>query len=349
MKKVLAIIPSHNEEKNLPLLIKGLKAQTYPTDICIVSDNSTDRTAELAKELGATTVTETIGNTGMRSGAINWGLDHFLEGYDYILAMDADSTCAKDMIEHCVKALEEDPRLGAVCSRCGVLPQPGLKSLEQKALWHIQHLEYGCYDSARVETTGRIKVAHGLATLFRREALDQQRSKHGFVYNVEALAEDYHLTLDLKELGWRISSCQKARAWTIVPTRFGWLMKQRTRWNLGGIDALKAHGLFKPITFWDSFNLVSSIVLMCIEIIILIAIGYYKVTGGQIYVSDLFYLVVGAMWCNSVYRMRYCQNLDVWDVLMTVTFVPSVLYYYFLAGSQVNAWKQYLQGVKRTY
>jgi biofilm PGA synthesis N-glycosyltransferase PgaC len=349
MKKVLAIIPSHNEEKNLPGLMQGLKSQTYPTDVCIVSDNSTDRTAEVARELGATIVTETVGNTGMRSGAINWGLDHFSEGYDYILAMDADSTCSEDMIEQGVKALEADPKLGAVCSRCGVLPQPELKSLEQRLLWHIQHLEYGCYDSARVETTGKIKVAHGLATMFSRKALDQQKAKHGFVYNVEALAEDYHLTLDLKELGWRISSCQKMRAWTIVPTRLGWLSKQRTRWNLGGLDALLAHGLFRPITFWDSFNLTMSIILLLVEIIVLMAIGYIKATGGEVYVSDLFYLVVGAMWFNSIYRMRYCQNVDVWDILMTVSFIPSVLYYYFLVATQIKAYKQFLQGAERKY
>ena len=185
--------------------------------------------------------------------------------------------------------------------------------------------------------------------MFRQEALEQQRVKHGFMYNVGALAEDYHLTLDLKELGWRVSSCQKMRAWTIVPTKLKWLMKQRTRWNLGGLDALKDHGFFCSITFWDSFNLVASLVLLCIEILVLTSIGYIKATGGQIYVSDLFYLVIGAMWINSMYRMRYCQNADKWDVLVAATFVPSVLYYYFLVASQLNAYKQFVKREKRSY
>ena len=348
MKKVLAIVPAHSEEHNLPGLMQGLKSQTYPTDICIVSDNSTDRTVELARELDADIVTETIGNTGMRAGAINWALDHFSRGYDYILAMDADSTCAVDMIEHGVKALDEDPTLGAVCSRCGVLPQPELQSWEQRALWHIQHLEYGTYDSARVETTGRIKVSHGLASMFRREAIDQQKKRKGYVYNNDALTEDYELTLDLKELGWKISSCQKMYAHTIVPTRLNWWWKQRSRWNLGGLDCLINHGLNK-YTFWDWFAHGASITLFGIELLVLSIIVYLAVHGDHIYVSQLFWLVVGSMWLNGVYRLRYCQKLDKWDVLMCVSFVPAILYYYLQLAVLLNSYKMFLQKAPRRY
>lgn len=348
MKKVLGIIPAHNEAKNLPLLMSGFKAQTYLIDICIVSDNSTDNTFELSKELGATYSTETVGNVGMRSGAINWGLEHFSEGYDLVLAMDADSTCAPDMVEELVKAHESDPKVGAVCSRCGVLPQPELKSLEERLLWHLQHLEYGEYDSSRVETTNRIKVAHGLATMFKKEAIDQQISKHGHMYNIEALTEDYWLTMDLKEMGWRITSCQKARAWTIVPTRFKWLWKQRARWNLGGIDTIVAHGL-NPITFWDVFAHLSSILMMLIEGFIMGVVVYLVATGEPIYLSGMFWLVFATVWINGMYRLRYCQNPSKMDVFLRIMAIPMELYYYFLMATLVNGYKQYLTKEKRSY
>jgi len=348
IKRVLAIVPAHNEEKNLPIVIRGLKAQTYPTTVCIVSDNSTDNTAALARELGADIVTETVGNTGMRAGAINWGLKHFSGDYDYVLAMDADSTCAPSMIAEGKKMLEDDLRLGAVCSRAGVLPQSELKSIEQKILWHLQHLEYGTYDSSRVETTGMIKVAHGLATLFRREALDGQLRTHGYVYNIKALTEDYTLTLDLKEQGWRITSCQQMLAWTIVPTRVRWWWKQRSRWNLGGLDTLVSHGLSK-YTFWDWFAHAMSVFLFLVEVMVCSLIVYLAYHGEPVYVSGLFWIVAGTMWFGSLYRLRYVQSLDKWDILMCVSFLPAVLYYYLQLAVLLNSYKQYLAGEKRSY
>ncbi len=51
------IIPARNEEHNLPTLLRSLAAQPLkPHEIIVVDDGSTDRTAELARELGATVI-----------------------------------------------------------------------------------------------------------------------------------------------------------------------------------------------------------------------------------------------------------------------------------------------------
>ena len=51
--KFLIMVASHNEEKVIRATIQNLKEINYDSelfDICIVSDNSTDRTTEIAKE-----------------------------------------------------------------------------------------------------------------------------------------------------------------------------------------------------------------------------------------------------------------------------------------------------------
>jgi 4,4'-diaponeurosporenoate glycosyltransferase len=54
---VSVIIPARNEEHNLPTLLRSLAAQSLrPREIIVVDDGSTDRTAELARELGATVI-----------------------------------------------------------------------------------------------------------------------------------------------------------------------------------------------------------------------------------------------------------------------------------------------------
>jgi len=48
------IIPARNEEQNLPALLRSLGAQAIrPREIIVVNDASTDRTAEIAQQLGA--------------------------------------------------------------------------------------------------------------------------------------------------------------------------------------------------------------------------------------------------------------------------------------------------------
>ena len=54
--KFVTIIPAHNEEQVIGNLIESLKKQDYPHelyDIYVIADNCTDKTKEIAEELGA--------------------------------------------------------------------------------------------------------------------------------------------------------------------------------------------------------------------------------------------------------------------------------------------------------
>ena len=54
---VSIIIPSRNEEHNLPTLLRSLASQSFtPHEVIVVDDGSTDRTAELARQLGTTVI-----------------------------------------------------------------------------------------------------------------------------------------------------------------------------------------------------------------------------------------------------------------------------------------------------
>jgi 4,4'-diaponeurosporenoate glycosyltransferase len=51
------IIPARNEERNLPKLLRSLASQRVkPAQIIVVDDGSTDRTADLARQLGVTVI-----------------------------------------------------------------------------------------------------------------------------------------------------------------------------------------------------------------------------------------------------------------------------------------------------
>jgi glycosyltransferase involved in cell wall biosynthesis len=85
----LVFIPAWNEEANLPAVLDGLHAEIPEADVLVVDDGSTDRTAAVARERGATV--QSLGsNKGLRVGiatGYRFALDN---GYAYCGRVDAD-------------------------------------------------------------------------------------------------------------------------------------------------------------------------------------------------------------------------------------------------------------------
>src|SRR6266516_2395856 len=69
MKKISIVIPALNEETGIgPVLreipISTIKQMGYETEILVVDNGSTDRTPQLAREYGATVITQPIRGYG---------------------------------------------------------------------------------------------------------------------------------------------------------------------------------------------------------------------------------------------------------------------------------------------
>ena len=85
----LVFIPAWNEESNLPAVLAELRGELPDADVLVVDDGSTDRTAEVARELGAE-VLSFDENRGLRAGiaaGYAWALER---GYGYCGRVDAD-------------------------------------------------------------------------------------------------------------------------------------------------------------------------------------------------------------------------------------------------------------------
>ncbi len=102
--KFMAIIPANNEEKVIKNLINSLKEQDYPQelyDIYVIADNCTDKTAEIAKELGATVYERKDEKHKTKGHALNWFLDKILKknlDYDAFCVFDADNIVDKNFL-----------------------------------------------------------------------------------------------------------------------------------------------------------------------------------------------------------------------------------------------------------
>ena len=93
-KKNLAIIPTYNELKNIPSLLKQLFSLEQELSVLIVDDNSPDRTSEqvekLQRRFSRLFLIKRRCRMGIGSAYIegfNYALKH---GYDVVIQMDAD-------------------------------------------------------------------------------------------------------------------------------------------------------------------------------------------------------------------------------------------------------------------
>ena len=91
--KVSVVIPAYNEEESIYDVVKDF-SKSYVDEVIVVDNNSTDKTAELAKKAGARVVRETKQGYGY---AIQRGLRE-AKG-DIIIVTEADCTFVGDDME----------------------------------------------------------------------------------------------------------------------------------------------------------------------------------------------------------------------------------------------------------
>ncbi len=94
-KKISVVIPCYNEEEGLARVIPSLPKSV--DEIIVADNNSTDRTAEVARKLGARVVFEARKGYG---AAYKAGLPAATG--DVTVTMDGDGTYPADQIEECV-------------------------------------------------------------------------------------------------------------------------------------------------------------------------------------------------------------------------------------------------------
>lgn len=344
-------MPAHNEASVICLTIETLLSQTRKVDVVVINDNSTDDTASIVRSIAAidnrVSLIETIGNKFKKSGALNAAYQTVnLEPYDYVLSVDGDTVTAPNLVEQALIEFQLDPLLGAVCSRAGVIKQV-TRGLFEKLIYHWQYVEYAEFDRSRIGQDRGIKVAHGMCTMYKVEAIkavmERRKAAGKFdctVYDVHNITEDYELSVTLKELGYHIAAGFGMYAWTDVPLKLTDLWKQRVRWLRGGLDTLWQHGWNKS-TRMDILNSGFFWIMLLFQVILL---GYAlnDIINGVFQFNAMVILVMVIMYVDCVYTLRYVQKPTKWDYIVRVTFLPQLMYAWFTIAQQIYAYYLFL-------
>lgn len=104
--RALVIIPAFNEEAALPATLRELRSDAADLDVVVVSDGSTDRTAEVARQAGVA-VLELPFNLGI-GGALRAGFRYAVRGgYDVAVQLDGDGQHDPSQIYKLLDALTD--------------------------------------------------------------------------------------------------------------------------------------------------------------------------------------------------------------------------------------------------
>jgi len=188
--KVSVVLPCRNEEKSIRHCIlqigKALEGREHEI---IVSDSSTDRSAEIAREMGAKVVE-------CRKGYGNAYIEGFRHvGGEYVIMVDADSTYNFLEIPLLLKELDNGAELAIGSRLRGKIAKGAMKPLHRWIGNPILSLIFNILFGTRLSDT------HSGFRAIRKKDLDRLRlSHHGMEFALEMLIKATKAGMSIREV-----------------------------------------------------------------------------------------------------------------------------------------------------
>jgi len=222
--KVCIIVPCFNEEKTVTKTVHSLLNLDYPQDkleIIIVDDGSIDRTYERAKKLLKYPQVKLFRKkNGGKWTALNYGLAKTKA--KFVGCLDSDSFVSPQALK-LIMVYFMDSKIMAVT--------PSIKVYRPKnILERVQRIEYlsGIFLRKSLTFLDSLTVTPGPFSIYRKKVFGEIGPfKDGHH------AEDMEMGLRLQSRNYRIANAPEACVYTVSPSSFKALCRQRHRWYSG--------------------------------------------------------------------------------------------------------------------
>lgn len=227
------LVPAYNEEKSLEQTVKALYEIEYPKgrkEIIIVNDGSMDGTAKIARKLCKNYLGVRLldkKNSG-KADSLNQAIQ--MAKGELVAVVDADSYPKSDALLKMVGHFD-DKNVGAVTSRV-------LVKNKNNWLSKFQVMDYSIIAWTRklLDFVDSVYVTNGPLSIYRKNLI---KKIGGF--DPKNLTEDIEITWHILSLGYKTRMSYSAIVYTNVPEALDTWIKQRVRWNLGGLQTLKKY------------------------------------------------------------------------------------------------------------
>jgi len=246
---VSIITPAYNEEEGIRETIEAVMSLNYPKnkfEHIIVNDGSKDKTAEIVKNLmkkyrNLKLISKE--NSG-KADSLNVALKK--SKGEIIAVVDADSYPSPDSIMKMIGYFEEE-KVAAVTSR--VLVKNKRNFIEK-----FQAIDYAVIAWGRkvLDFIGCVYVTNGPLSLYKKKCILEVGG-----FDPKNMTEDIEITWHLMSLGYKTKMSYSTEVYTTVPDNLKIWIKQRVRWNVGGMQTIVKYRKF----FFKTENLFGYFVL----------------------------------------------------------------------------------------
>ncbi len=257
---ISVIIPAYNEEQSIEETIQSIKEQTVPVDeIIVVDDCSSDKTGEIAFQMGVTVV-RTEKNQGSKAMAQNFVIPQI--GTDLIATIDADTTLAPDAIERTLSWFNDS----MTASVCGFSIPRKIKTVWERGRLIDYFFGLIIFKGAQ-NNTGLVMVSSGCFSVIRTELIHKMGG-----FDPKTIAEDMDLTWKFILGGYGVYCDQCACCYPIEPPTLKIFINQVDRWYRGLFQNISIHSFRKNkwLGIYVYGNLVDSALALAISIFFLI-------------------------------------------------------------------------------
>lgn len=356
------VIPAYNEAESISGVIDSLLAQTrLPDTIHVVVNNTSDNTAELASHYAGLRirghgddqqVTEVfvhdIGkNPDKKVGALNYGYT-LVEGMDYLLGVDGDTTADPRAVEMLVDEMKSDDRIGGISAIYSIDDSMVTGPME-KLLIAGQRAQFAAFNLQNLLRGRNMAVLGGQFSIFSMEALQRvaQDSHQRYPWVRDSEIEDSLLSLQIKSAGYltKISATAHANVGGMHTLKS--LDAQQVKWNTGAIDLLwpgqrgDTKGQpFHPnlrLRWFENFSMLSNGITRMLF--------FYLLTTSLMYQAFVF----SPLWTVpplvatilNVRIARAMHNRNRRDLLFAALIVPAEIYMWVRLGHFARSWAKF--------
>jgi cellulose synthase/poly-beta-1,6-N-acetylglucosamine synthase-like glycosyltransferase len=245
LTQFVIMVPAHNEERSIARTVASLQKVDYPPDrfrICVVADNCTDRTADVARGEGAQVLVRQNDVDRGKGFALAHAYDYLIaEGRcDAVVVIDADTVVSPNILRAFDGRLEHGER----CAHAfyGVL--------NPLSSWRTRLMTIALAIHHRLRSRGRERLGvtaglRGNGMCFTLEVLRQ------VPHQAFSIVEDLEYTIALARAGVRIAYVDDASVLGEMVAGGAAAETQRRRWEGGRAAMARMHGL--PL-LWDAIK-----------------------------------------------------------------------------------------------
>jgi len=361
------IIPAYNEADSIAAVLESLLAQTrLPDVIHLIVNNTSDDTVKIATEYagphlrvvnGEEQFTEVyvhdIGkNKDKKVGALNYGFT-LVEGCDYFLGVDGDTTAQPDAIQRLEEEIVSDTRIGGISAIYSIddsqIPT-GIGSF----LITGQRAQFAAFNMQTMLRGRNMAVLGGQFSIFSMKALRQAMTDNhqSTPWVKDSEVEDSLLSLQIKSAGYLTKISAQARADVGGMTTLRGLDAQQVKWNFGAIELMwpgqrgdtKGQPLHPNLRLRWLENL--SMAVNAFSRMMFIVLLVSSLSIGAFVFSPIWLIPPVMAIILNLRTAMSMRNRNTRDILFALLLFPAEIYMIVRIGHFLRAWTKFLSSQK---